>query len=89
MHERDLGIGENIRERFFINIKHECDIQTIPTFLGGGMELCTSEVAPQRLIKVNVSDTIWKVRGPDLAVGTKVKIKSVDGTSLVVEPMTS
>ena len=39
--------------------------------------------------KVNVSDTIWKVRGPDLAVGTKVKITAVEGTSLVVEPIAS
>jgi len=37
--------------------------------------------------KVNVSDTIWKVRGPDTAAGTKVKIRAVDGTSLIVEPV--
>ena len=39
--------------------------------------------------KVNVSDTIWKVRGPDLVKGTKVKITAVEGTSLVVEPLSS
>ena len=39
--------------------------------------------------KVNVSDTIWRVRGPDSAIGTKVKITAVDGTSLVVEPLAS
>jgi len=37
--------------------------------------------------KVKVDDTIWKVRGPDLAAGSKVIVKAVDGTSFVVEAL--
>jgi len=39
--------------------------------------------------KMNVNDTIWRVRGPDIVAGTKVKVNAVDGTSLVVEPLAS
>ncbi|MGH1417274.1 MAG: NfeD family protein [Hyphomicrobiaceae bacterium] len=35
--------------------------------------------------KVHVSDTLWHAKGPDSAVGTKVKVVAVDGTVLVVE----
>ncbi|NNM12754.1 MAG: NfeD family protein [Gammaproteobacteria bacterium] len=35
--------------------------------------------------KVKVDDTIWKVEGPDLSAGTKVKVVAIDGTSFVVE----
>jgi len=35
--------------------------------------------------KVNVDDTIWIVRGPDLDAGSKIKVAGLDGTSFVVE----
>lgn len=35
--------------------------------------------------KVNVDDSIWKVRGPDLPAGTAVVVREVEGTLLVVE----
>ncbi|MFK7885870.1 MAG: NfeD family protein [Gammaproteobacteria bacterium] len=35
--------------------------------------------------KVNVDDSIWKVRGPDLPAGTVVVVREVEGTLLVVE----
>lgn len=35
--------------------------------------------------KVNVDDTIWIVRGPDLAAGSKIKVAGLDGTSFIVE----
>lgn len=34
---------------------------------------------------VNVDDSRWNVRGPDLATGTKVKVVAVDGVNLIVE----
>lgn len=34
---------------------------------------------------VNVDDSRWNVRGPDLPSGTKIKVISVDGVNLVVE----
>ncbi len=35
--------------------------------------------------KVKVDDSIWRVEGPDLPVGTKVKVVGVDGTLLKVQ----
>jgi inner membrane protein len=35
--------------------------------------------------KVRVGDTVWQAEGPDAAVGARVKVKSVNGTVLVVE----
>lgn len=35
--------------------------------------------------KVRVGDTVWQAEGPDAAAGARVKVKSVNGTVLVVE----
>jgi hypothetical protein len=35
--------------------------------------------------KIRVEDTIWKVEGPDLPVGARVRVVSVDGAVLRVE----
>lgn len=35
--------------------------------------------------RVKVDDTSWRVIGPDLPAGTRVVVKSVDGSSLVVD----
>ena len=35
--------------------------------------------------KVRVGDTLWRVKGSDAAVGTKVRVTSTDGVLLVVE----
>lgn len=37
---------------------------------------------------VHVGDTIWRVSGPELAAGTRVKVVGADGTVLKVEPET-
>lgn len=36
--------------------------------------------------KVSVDDSTWRVRGPDMATGQKVRVVDVDGTVFVVEP---
>ncbi len=36
--------------------------------------------------KIHVDDTMWKVEGEDLPVGTKVRVTGVAGTVLTVEP---
>ena len=36
--------------------------------------------------KVRVGDTLWRVKGGEAPVGSKVKVTSVDGVILVVEP---
>ncbi len=36
--------------------------------------------------RVKVGDTLWLVRGPDLPVGTVVRVVGVDGATLLVEP---
>jgi membrane protein implicated in regulation of membrane protease activity len=37
--------------------------------------------------KVEVDDSTWRVKGPDLPAGTKVKVTDVDGVVFVVEPV--
>jgi len=37
--------------------------------------------------KVEVDDSTWRVRGPDLPVGTVVRVTDVDGVVFVVEPV--
>ncbi len=36
--------------------------------------------------KVKVDDSTWKVKGADLPVGTNVRVTSVEGTILYIEP---
>lgn len=38
--------------------------------------------------KVVVDDSTWKVKGPDLPSGTRVRVTGVDGTVFIVEPVT-
>lgn len=37
--------------------------------------------------KVVVDDSTWKVKGPDLPAGTRVRVIGVDGTVFIVEPL--
>ena len=37
--------------------------------------------------RVNLDDTYWKVIGPDLPAGTRVKVIGSDGRQLTVEPV--
>jgi membrane protein implicated in regulation of membrane protease activity len=37
--------------------------------------------------KVTVDDSTWKVKGPDLAAGTHVKVTGIDGVIFTVEPV--
>jgi len=37
---------------------------------------------------VRVGDTVWRVTGPDVPAGTRVKVTRADGASLFVEPTT-
>jgi len=36
--------------------------------------------------KVEVDDSTWRVKGPDLAAGTRVRVTGVDGVIFIVEP---
>ena len=36
--------------------------------------------------KIRVDDSTWKIRGPDCAAGTHVRVTGVDGVVLLVEP---
>ena len=35
--------------------------------------------------RVKVGDSLWNARGPDLPVGTQVRVTGIDGTDLLVE----
>ncbi|GAA0776973.1 NfeD family protein [Roseibium denhamense] len=34
--------------------------------------------------RLSIDDTIWRITGPDLPAGTKVRVESIDGARLVV-----
>jgi len=36
--------------------------------------------------KVRVADSLWRVKGPDAPVGSRVRVTAADGVILVVEP---
>ena len=36
--------------------------------------------------RVHVDDSVWRVVGPDLPAGAKVRVSAVEGSALVVEP---
>ncbi len=35
--------------------------------------------------RIRLGDTLWRVKGPDMAIGARVKVAAVDGGELVVE----
>lgn len=37
--------------------------------------------------QVRVDDTVWRVSGPELPLGTSVRVKGLDGSTLIVEPI--
>lgn len=37
--------------------------------------------------RIQLGDTLWLVIGPDLPIGTRVRVASVQGSELVVEPV--
>ncbi|HNR21427.1 MAG TPA: NfeD family protein [Steroidobacteraceae bacterium] len=50
-----------------------------------GRELTLVEPIQQGFGKVRVGDTVWKVTGPPLGIGAKVRVTGVDGAVLIVE----
>lgn len=50
-----------------------------------GQTCLLSEAIAEGYGKARVGDGFWKVRGPDLPAGARVKVIAVDGTVLVVE----
>ncbi|MBN2752795.1 MAG: NfeD family protein [Rhodospirillaceae bacterium] len=61
-----------------------------PTLNRRGTELIGRECLLERPIengrgRVHLGDTLWLVSGPDLPVGTVVRVTGVDGTALMVE----
>ena len=52
-----------------------------------GRKVTLGEAMEQGEGKVRMDDTHWKVRGPELAAGTEVRIKGAIGSVLEVEPL--
>jgi len=51
-----------------------------------GQELTLIEAISQGVGKVRLGDGEWKVSGPDLPVGARVRVKGANGNLLEVEP---
>lgn len=69
------------------NIKSETDQPNLNQrnreFIGKRLQL--SEPIKSGTGKLNINDTLWRVRGTDMPKGTWVKVTAVDGLELVVE----
>ncbi len=50
-----------------------------------GQVCVLSEAIVQGNGRARVGDGFWKVRGPDLPIGTPVRVTAVEGTVLIVE----
>lgn len=51
-----------------------------------GREFVLAEPLVENSGRLSVDDTVWRVTGPDLAAGTRVKVVRVEGAQLVVAP---
>ena len=59
--------------------------QRISRYIGREFKLI--EGITQGTGRIKIGDTVWRVHGPDLEVGSLVKLVSSDGASLKVEPV--
>ncbi len=50
-----------------------------------GREFLLDEELQNGSGRLKVDDTSWRIIGPDLPAGTKVVVKSIDGSSMVVD----
>lgn len=37
--------------------------------------------------RVKIDDTVWRITGPDLAAGTRIRVEGTDGAVLIVAPV--
>lgn len=51
-----------------------------------GRRLTLSEPIVNGVGRIHVDDSQWRISGPDLPTGTSVRVASVDGATLLVEP---
>lgn len=51
-----------------------------------GRILTLSAPIAEGIGQVRMDDTVWRVSGPDLPAGAKVRVKALDGATLLVEP---
>ena len=51
-----------------------------------GRTLVLDEPVSQGLGRVRSDDTVWRVEGPDLPAGQRVRVAGVDGAMLRIEP---
>lgn len=50
-----------------------------------GREFVLTEPITQNGGRLSVDDTVWRITGPELAAGTRVRVTGIDGAQLVVE----
>lgn len=51
-----------------------------------GREFVLAEPIVQNGGRLSIDDTIWRITGPDLPSGQKVRVKAIEGAQLIVEP---
>ncbi len=52
-----------------------------------GSEAELTEPVRNGVGKIHLGDTLWRVKGKDMPVGTKVRVTGTDGSALFVEPV--
>jgi inner membrane protein len=73
-----MAKGEGVSDEPFLNQRAE---QLV------GRTATLAEPIAEGRGRIKLGDTQWRVNGPDMPVGTKVKVVSTDGSELSVEKM--
>ena len=62
------------------------DLHDLGGSLIGGEYMLVQPIA-DGIGQARVGDSVWRVSGPDMPAGAKVRVKRIDGSTLVVEPV--
>ncbi len=85
-----LAVGAALLGRRYVyRNRHETDEPFLNQRSAGlvGRTTVLNEPIVEGRGRVNLDDTYWKVMGPDLPAGTRVKVIGSDGRQLTVEPV--
>lgn len=81
------GVLAMVGRKLFPNDRNASGEQEINDPLGRllGSEATLDDPIENGVGRVKLGDTIWRLKGPDLPAGTRVKVTGSDGGALVVE----
>ena len=74
---------------FYLRRRGRLDTPEIPVNRGAARFVGTCATLDQPIVdgvgRMNLGDTVWTIKGPDLPAGTPVVVTGMDGATLIVE----